>query len=170
MPIRRRAISLTGTPFLLAMLLGLSACAGGGDIQPGTGAAAVKLGDSREVVEKILGKPVSSSGSGVHGSKTVETMYLLYPSHGIDVLLEGDKVRSIFLYNEGADDHKRYGGAGPAGVTLGSKRDEVLAALGDPSARGLGTEADLWFRYDSGLEVAFDREGTIHHLVVTRRH
>ena len=163
------------TCFALATLLFLSGfsligCAGGGDIQPGVSAAGVRLGDGREAVEKVLGKPEGTSSSGVHGATNVETVYLLYPSRGIDVLLEGNKVLSIFLYNEGADDHKKYPGKGPSGITLSSKRDELIAALGEPGARGLGTNSDLWFRYDEGLEAVFERDGNIHHLIVTRPH
>jgi hypothetical protein len=150
--------------------LHLAGCSGGEDIQPGISAAGVRLGDGREAVEKVLGKPESTSSSGVHGATSVETTYLLYPSRGIDVLLEGNKVLSIFLYNEGVDEHKKYPGKGPSGITLSSKRDEVIAALGEPGARGLGTNSDLWFRYDEGLEAIFERDGTIHHLIVTRPH
>lgn len=128
------------------------------------------LGDGQAAIEKVLGKPESVSSSGVHGAKEVETTYLVYPSRGIDLLLQEGKLVSIFLYNEGADDHKKYPGNGPSGLNLGTKRDEVIKALGDPSARGLGLDSDLWFRYDNGLELTFDRNGSIHHLVVTRPH
>ncbi|HEV8377062.1 MAG TPA: hypothetical protein VGR38_12600 [Candidatus Polarisedimenticolia bacterium] len=157
-------------PAALALSAILTACGSGGDIQPGVGAAGIRVGDDRAAVEKSLGKPQSSSSSGGQGDQSPETTYLLYPSRGIDVLLEGTKVRSIFLYNEGVEEHKKYPGKGPSGITLGSTRKEVLKALGDPTTRGLGSEADSWFRYDSGLEVAFQNDGTIHHFVVTRPH
>lgn len=170
MPASLRLARITMAPLAVLPLLLLLGCAGGGDIQPGVGAAGIHIGDNREAVEKGLGKPASVSSTGVHGAKNVETTYLLYPSRGIDVLLESGKVRSIFLYNEGVEDHKKYAGRGPSGINLGSKREEVLAALGEPSARALGLDRDLWFRYDSGLEVVFEREGTINHLVVTAPH
>lgn len=167
-PWKSSRIAVASLPF--AALLFLSGCSGGGDIQPGVGAAGVRLGDSAEAVEKVMGKAESTSSSGVHGAKEVETVYLLYPSRGIDVLLEGNKVLSIFLYNDGADDHKKYPGTGPSGISLSSKRDDIIAALGQPGARGLGLDSDLWFRYNNGLEAVFERDGTLHHLVVTRPH
>ena len=166
-----KSTRLAATALLLSSLpLFLAGCSGGGDIQPGIGAAGVRLGEGREAVEKVLGKAESTSSSGVHGAKEVETTYLIYPSRGIDVLLESDKVLSIFLYNEGVDDHKKYPGTGPAGITLSTKRNDLVSALGEPSARGLGLDSDLWFRYDDGLEAVFERDGTLHHLVVTRPH
>lgn len=162
-----RSLLLSG---LLVLLLACSGCSRSGDIQPGMGAAGLHLGDSRAAIEKALGKPESVSSSGVHGAKEVETTYLVYPSKGMDLLLQEGKLVSIFLYNEGADDHKKYAGTGPSGINLGTKRDEVIKALGDPSARGLGLDSDLWFRYDNGVEFVFDRDGTIHHLVVTKPH
>jgi hypothetical protein len=158
---------LLATSLVIAAVL--TACSAPGDIQPGVGAAGVRLGDDRAAVEKGLGKPQASSTSGGQADKS-ETTYLLYPSKGIDVLLEGGKVRTIFLYNEGVDEHKKYAGKGPSGIALGSNRKEILSALGDPTTRGLGAEADLWFHYDTGLEVSFQADGTIHHLVVTRPH
>ena len=168
MPAHRLPLRLavtTAAPLLFAL-----ACGRAGDFQPGIGAAGIRLGESREAVEKALGKPQSVNASGVHGAKDLESSYLLYPSRGIDVLLEGGKVRSIFLYNEGVEDHKKYPGVGPSGLSLSSKRDQVLASLGEPSARALGLDRDLWFKYDSGLELVFERDGSLNHLVVTSPH
>jgi hypothetical protein len=166
-PAIRRVLTLGAAAPLL--LLALLACGKGGDIQPGVGAAGVLLGANREAVEKVLGKPQSVNTSGVHASQDSESTYLLYPALGIDVLLDGGKVRSIFLYNEGVEDHKKYSGRG-SGISLSSKRDQVLEALGEPSARALGLDRDLWFRYDSGLELVFDRDGNINHIVVSAPH
>jgi hypothetical protein len=154
---------------LLGLLASGLACARGGDIQPGTGAAGVRLGEDRSAVERTLGKPEQVNSTGVVGAdkKRREQMYLLYPGKGLDVLLDEGKVRSIFLYHDGADDHRKYPGTGPSGLTVDSKRDQVLAALGEPSARGIGNDADLWFRYDSGIEFTFQTDGTLHHLIIT---
>jgi hypothetical protein len=169
-PFSWKSTGLVVSGVLLATTLSLVGCLGGGDIQPGVSAAGVRLGDGREAVEKVLGKAEAVSASGVHGTKETEAVYLLYPSRGIDVLLEGNKVVSIFLYNDGVDDHKKYQGKGPSGITLSTKRDEMVSALGEPSARGLGQDSDRWFRYDDGFEAVFERDGNIHHLVVTRPH
>jgi hypothetical protein len=147
------------------------ACGSKGDIQPGIGAAGLAIGDERAAVEKILGKAENESSTGIRGGKgTKETTYLLYPSRGLDVLLEDGRVRSIFLYHEGADDHRQYAGRTASGLTLASTRKDVLKILGDPSSRGMGQDADRWFRYDSGLEVSFRADGTVHHLVITHSH
>jgi hypothetical protein len=165
---RRRGILLPAFGVLLLPVLALG-CGKGGDIQPGTGAAGVRLGDERGAVETSLGKAEKESSSGVQTDKgRKEVTYLIYASKGLDVLLEGGKVRSIFLYHEGADDHRQYPGKTPGGVTLASTRTELLSILGEPSARGTGQDADRWFRYDAGLEVTFQPDGSIHHLVVTR--
>jgi len=148
-------------------LLALLACGRGGDIRPGLGAAGVKIGDDRAAVEKILGKPEQVNTSGVRGTERREMTYLLYPAKGIDVLLEKDEVRSLFLYHEGADDHRNYPGRTPEGLSLSSTRDQVLSSLGDPSARGIGQDADRWCRYDSGIEFSFLQGGALHHIVVT---
>jgi hypothetical protein len=151
---------------LTAMIVATAwACSGGGDIQPGVGAAGIRLGDERAAVEKALGPPESQSSSGPADR---ESTYLIYPSKGIDVLLDQGKVRSIFLYNEGVEDHKKYGGNGPSGITLGSKRADILRVFGDPSARGLAADIDSWYRYDSGMEVTFQPDGSLHHLLITK--
>jgi len=178
---RRTASLLPGSPVprllfptllsiaLVIPLLALTACgSGGGDIQPGVGAAGVRLGDERAAVETALGKPEEVSGSAVHGSQEKEVTYLLYYTKGLDVLLEGGKVKSIFLYHEGADDHRQYPGKLAGGLTLSSNREEVLRALGEPATRGLGEDADRWFRYDTGVEFAFAADGTPHHILITR--
>jgi hypothetical protein len=165
---RRPALIPRPGTLLPALLLAAAACSGTGDIQPGVGAAGVRIGDDRAAVEKSLGAPEQSTGSGVAGSQQKRAVYLLYPSRGIDVLLEEGKVRSIFLYREGADDHRNYPGRTPEGITLSSRRDDVLRAFGDPSARGLGDDADRWFRYDSGIEFNFQPDGSLHHIIVTR--
>ena len=149
------------------VLLSSLACGGRGDIQAGLGAAGVRLGDDRAAVERTLGKPEQLSSAGMAGEKQKETTYLVYPSKGIDVLLEDGRVRSLFLYQEGIDDHQKYPGRTSDGLTLASKRQEVLSTLGDPSARGLGDNTDRWFRYDSGIEFSFTAEGKLHHIVVT---
>jgi len=153
---------------LLLPLLAVTACRSGGDIQPGVGAAGLRLGDERAAAEKTLGKPEEVSSTTVHGKKEKEVVYLLYPSRGLDVLLEEGKVRSIFLYHEGVDDHRQYPGRMAGGITLSSSRDEVLKALGEPGSRGIGQDADRWFRYDTGVEFSFSADGTTHHLVITR--
>src|SRR5262245_8157170 len=157
-----------GLALCAALLAGTWACSGGGDILPGVGAAGVRLGDERDTVEKVLGKPESQSSSAVSGTTSRETTYLIYPSKGIDVLLDQGKVRSIFLYNEGMEEHRKYGGKGPGGLDLGAKRADVIRSLGEPSAKGLGADVDSWYRYDSGSEVSFQPDGTLHHLLVTK--
>jgi len=153
---------------LILPLLALTACGTGGDIQPGVGAAGVRLGDDRAAVEKTLGKPEDVSTTTVHGEKAKEVVYLIYPAKGLDVLLEDGKVRSIFLYHEGADDHRQYPGKMAGGLTLASTRAEVLKALGEPTSRGTGETTDRWFRYDTGVEFSFDPTGSIQHIVITR--
>jgi hypothetical protein len=162
---RFRWTPLLALPALL--LLSTLACWGRGDIQAGLGAAGVRLGDDRAAVERTLGKPEQVSSAGIAGGKQKVTLYLIYPAKGIDVLLEDGRVRSLFLYQEGIEDHRKYPGRTSDGLTLASKREEVLSTLGDPSARGLGDNADRWFRYDSGIEFSFTAEGKLHHIVVT---
>ena len=153
---------------LILSLLAVTACGSGGDIRPGIGAAGVRVGDDRASVEKTLGKPEQESTTGVQSAKgRKEVTYLLYPSRGLDVLLEEGKVRSLFLYHEGADDHRQYPGKMAGGITLDSTREEVLKALGEPNSRGIGQDADRWLRYDRGIEASFSTDGTLHHLVIT---
>ncbi len=169
-PPSRRILPFLIVAGLILLLLSVAACGAKGDIEPGSGAAGVRLGDDRAAVEKALGKPEKENTSGIHGAQgTKELTYLLYPGKGLDVLLEDGRVRSIFLYHEGADDHRQYPGRTSGGLTLASRRDDVLRILGQPSARGIGQDADRWFRYDSGLEVSFQADGTLHHLVIVRK-
>ena len=164
--VRRRFHALA-----IGMVLFTGLSCSGGDIQPGVGAAGVRIGGDRASVEQVLGKAESQSSSGgMSGTAKRETTYLIYPSKGIDVLLDQGKVRSIFLYNEGIDEHHKYGGKGPGGISLSSKRADIIRALGDPSAKGLGADMDSWYRYDSGLEVTFQPDGSLHHLLVTGAH
>lgn len=151
----------------LPALAGLPACRRSGDIQAGSGAAGIGIGQDRAEVEKVLGPPERVTSTGIQGAEKKQVTYCLYPTRGIDVLLENGKVRSLFLYHEGADDHRQYQGRTPEGLTLSSSRDDVLAALGEPNARGLEADADRWFRYDSGIEFSFRSDGSLHHVVVT---
>jgi hypothetical protein len=166
---RSRGLLSWGLPVLAVLLLSLDACGSAGDIQPGVGAAGVKLGDERAAVEKVLGKPEMENTTGVRGNKVnKEITYLQYPSRGLDVLLEEGKARSIFLYHDGADDHRQYQGRTAGGLTLASNQKDVLTLLGNPSSRGMGKDADRWFQYNSGIEISFQSDGTLHHLVITR--
>ena len=152
---------------LFTLLATLVACGSRGDILAGQGAAGIKLGDSRQAAEAAFGKPEDVSSTGVTGAERNEAVYLIYPSKGIDVFLENDKVRTIFLYNEGSEDHQAYPGETPEGLALTARREEVLTTLGEPDGRGLAPHADRWFRYDSGIEFAFREDGSLDHMVVT---
>jgi hypothetical protein len=102
----------------------------------------------------------------VAGQENTLLEYYLYPARGIDVLLQDGTVATIFLYNEGAEDHRRFEGRTPQGIDLASTRQDVIDRMGEPDWRGEADLADLLFEYKQGIEFVFRPDGTIHNLVI----
>lgn len=156
--------------FLFAALLAFPlGCAGAdADIHPGKGAAGVSLDDTQETVEQALGPPEKTEGTTPSSPASKEAVYFIYPSKGIDVLLEDKKVRTVFLYQAEMEGHQKYPGHTSEGLSFESSRDDVVARMGEPTSRGLAKTADLWFRYESGIEFTFTPEGSLRTMVITR--
>ena len=157
---------------LLAIGVAALACgggaAGGGDlILPGEGVAGLLLGDDATRVVALLGEPEDTATHGVAGAVVSISKYYIYRSRGIDVLLLDGEVKTIFLYNDEAEDHARHPGRTPHGLTLASTRPEVLEALGPPDRFGPGDVRDRLYEYNrDGIEFIFRPDDTIHNLVI----
>lgn len=102
---------------------------GPGIIVPGVCIDGVKLGDSREQVEELMGKPHSSGlADGLYRGWTT---YYYKPDD-----TEGTGLNISFIYPTGPVDmfigQKPYNGKTPEGIGIGSTLDDVKAAYGEP--------------------------------------
>ena len=159
---------------LVAFAVAAFGCGGGGGaaggtdlILPGEGVAGLLLGDDAARVVALFGEPEDTATHGVAGAKVTLSEYYIYRDLGIDVLLLDGAVKTIFLYNDGAENHARYPGRTPRGITLASTRPQVLAALDEPDRYGLGDVRDRLYEYNrDGIEFIFRPDDTIHNLVI----
>ena len=92
--------------------------------------------------------------------------YFLFKSLGLDIFFQENRVKSIFLYNEGSENHKKFPGRTPNGVHLGSSRSDVLELLGEPEKKGIGAFQDRLYMYRDGIDFTFLPDDTIHHIVL----
>jgi len=115
----------------------------------------VKLGMTKDALVAALGKPESSSAQ-------LGREYLRYACGGLQVSLEGGKVKGIFAFSGVAGGYekptKRYDVRGPSGITMDSTADQIVAALGPADSRGELSHAPIpsrWLAYDRGLSFEF---------------
>lgn len=102
---------------------------GPGVIVPGVCIDGVKLGDSREQVEKLLGEP---SNSGLADGLYRSWSAYYYKLSG----MQGAGLNISFIYPEGPVDmfrgYESYNGKTPEGIGIDSTLDDVRAAYGEP--------------------------------------
>src|SRR5690349_5140030 len=84
------------------------------------------LGKEVRVIGRQLGEaPVikySMWGDELDSEREDPAFDLIWKSKGIDMSFFKGNVTAVFLYNEGADDHKRYGGELPEGLSFDDDR------------------------------------------------
>ncbi len=105
--------------------------------------------------------------------------YLLWKSKGLDMAFENGKLKTIWLFNEGADEHKRYSGELPGGVSFDDDRVAVEKKLGKPDevtelgvrkVLGKGPEIEeIWLDYTKGPSISMRRPAnsekwTVHYI------
>lgn len=134
-------------------------------IVPGDGIGAVKFGMSREQIVAILGEP----------EFTLHKVYLCYPSKGLQLVLVGrepDKLGMIIANPSDAASLTRndFRGRTDKGIRMGSSKQEVRDAYGEPDAplpRDEGMHADV-FRYEKlGMMFGFT-DSKVQQIVLSR--
>lgn len=102
--------------------------------------------------------------------------HYLFTAHGISFRFDrGDRLTTVFFYDNGADDFQRYRGRLPAGLTFKDIRASVEEKLGRGSGDGGGGVIRFWATYPRrGVTVTYwtksttDLRNRIHHLSLTR--
>lgn len=118
-----------------------------GSIQPGVGIKEVKIGESKQDVEKAIGVPEGEDSNEFVKGQT----YLLYNDKGIELILQDNKVQAITLHSENKD-WKPYGGGTLDGLGVSSTAAEVSQKMGTAE-----TDAARALRYPSkGIQFLFD--------------
>ena len=118
-----------------------------GSIQPGLGIKEVKIGESKQNVEKAMGAPQGEDSNEFVKGQT----YLLYNDKGIELILQDNKVQAITLHSENKD-WKPYSGATDTGLGVSSTAAEVSEKMGTAEA-----DAARALRYPSkGIQFLFD--------------
>jgi hypothetical protein len=87
--------------------------------------------------------------------------YLLWKSKGIDMHFYKGNLTAIWLFNEGADEHKRYRGELPGGLSFEDDRKAIEKKLGKPTdvmeigpREVAGKEVeDLFLDFPDGLHI-----------------
>ena len=93
--------------------------------------------------------------------------YWVWRNKGLNVLFADEKMDTVWLYNDGVEDHKRYGGALPEGLTFDDTLEVALKKLGPPEVENseldradktgtavIGVETSYGYP-GKGLEVVF---------------
>lgn len=123
-----------------------------GDILPGEGVGELRLGQSKEEVEKILGEPQERDANEFAPGTT----YGLYYRKGLELTYKDEKLAAIVLHRE-ENQWSAYPGATSEGLWVGSQPEEVIKALGKPpedNSRALRYPTQgLWFRLDDSGKV-----------------
>lgn len=130
----------------------------------------------------LVGQPLSSRAARallapIAAARTVSTFpdatYHSYKPHGLSLLLDGDRIKTIFVYAEGADGFTAYPGELPSGLTWTQTRADVEARLGPPRESGGDGVIPFWAEYgDGSLSVTYtllsttERANRLHHLAL----
>ncbi len=130
-------------------------------VSPGQGVGDVLLGMYEDEVIAVLGEPEEKS-SYDSGS----TVYLIYPSAGISVVVAKGKVHSIDLYSGVPtgyvkNQYSRFKGAFENGLNFDSSFDDVVKAFGDPVERfqmKYSTIPTDTYYYGIGVNFVFNTE------------
>ncbi len=141
-------------------------CSPGKLILPGQGITGITIGDPEEMVVAALGEPERKTTRGVAGSDAPILEYYFYPSQGLDIFFRENRIKTIFLYNEGSEDHRKFHGKTPDGLHLGSSRSDILRLMGQPAEKGEGAFEDRLYKYRHGIEFTFLPDDTLHHMVI----
>lgn len=83
--------------------------------------------------------------------------YVNYFEHGLSLLFRGDKLDSVFLYNDGIDGYKAFKGPLPHKLEMKMFNTEVVNTLGEPSKKApYSNVAPIWIEYSEiGVTINF---------------
>jgi hypothetical protein len=136
----------------------------------GTGSRGGAL-DYSDLVDQPLDNPTVSRF--VRANCSAEMNYLCRRS-GIEFSIgPGGRVRTVFLYPQGADGFQAYTGRMPFGLRWSDTRADIEARLGAPDQIGGTGSINVWTSYKSrGLMITYDTFAPddmsthIHHLSI----
>lgn len=128
------------------------------------------LGRSRR--DPVVESFIESSGAVVEVSPYPDgTTYHVAKNRGFSLLEEGGVIGTVFLYSQGYEDHERYTGILPRGLTFDDDRHSVHGKLGKPDRHGGGPghatpigPVAAWDKYylpEWSLHVQYGQNGTI---------
>lgn len=128
-------------------------------VEPRTNVGPVKAGMTMDQVIQVLGKPQRETANALE-----------YTSLGFAVIPGPDKVVKAVMCGDVTGLNgplvKAFKGRTKEGVGLGSTRDEIIKAYGEPTADEKSQGAREYMRYDS-VGIAFSLEaGKVHHMTV----
>jgi hypothetical protein len=153
-------MKVTRTVVALVVLAGCTdpPCALEVEVVPGCGALVagepVRLGDTPEEVEQVLGPPASSAELGSLGTR------FSYSEHALSGLFtrgEDSVVHALYL-------HTGFSGRTAGGVQMGVDRAAVRSELGEPVE---DLFLDVWWYQDRGIAVEW-RSDAVDRLVLFR--
>ena len=95
---------------------------------------------------------------------------LEYPQNGLALYLDSEnRVASVFFYGIPDEDHGRYTGALPYGLSFADGQVEVAQKLGSPEASGYGQASNApWERFkveEAYLHIEYSLDCTRTHMV-----
>lgn len=135
----------------------------------------------------LLGQPASSPivrafVAPLAADREVSTFgdstYFSYKPHGLSILFVADRVKTVFLYTDGADAFEAWPGELPEGLTFRDTRAIVERKLGPPVKSGGDGYINFWCDYARGageLHVTYASKSTtdpnnrLHHLALVAR-
>ncbi len=130
------------------------------------------LGKEVRAIGRQLGEPplilYSMWGDERDSGRQDTSFYLSWKAQGADLLFENGDLCAAWFFNGGADEHKRYKGELPDGLTFDDDEGTVVKKIGKPTEvtefplrriLGKGPEVeDRWLSYDEkAMSVLFRR-------------
>jgi hypothetical protein len=145
--------------------------------EPAPAGGVVPLGRLRALLgQRADARPVVALLYSIDQHRTVsswpDSNYLIYKKLGFDLMVRAGKVKTLFLFADGADGHAAYRGELPAGLTWRSTRADVEARLGAPVKSGGDGVIPFWAEYAGEVSVTYvsedvsRRDNPIHHIVM----
>lgn len=109
--------------------------------------------------------------------KSSECYYYMFNSKGYDLMMSnGDTIMTVFVFAEGADNHKQYSGELPFGLQMKMTREEVEKLLGVPETTGGSGVIPYYSSWDAtGVGITYESLDTldlttkIHHISFSER-
>ncbi|MGI8835349.1 MAG: hypothetical protein ACR2H4_01780 [Pyrinomonadaceae bacterium] len=140
-------------------------------VWPGYGTAEIRLGWGESQAKAVLGAPDKRI------RKHKGHYFYIYKRRGMDLDFgeRGGKLKVIFFFQKGVQEHDPARIVTERGIRLGDLRSRVLEVYGKPDETGepftlhTGEYFREWFYYSDGIQFRFNQKNTVDEISISRR-